>query len=240
MRRVGISARAVRALLRNDLRKLSRDPVLLTALLVPIVLAVLLRVGLPALEAAVHEWFDLAVHRSTIVAGALSLSAMLGGWIVGFMLLEERAERMIPAIAVTPLTRRGFVVWRLLAPVVIALLGGLIVLALGRGDAIALDRALVGCMLMAPSAPLFSLALVSVADNEVEGLALGKLAGLAFMLPLVTLYLEGPWIWLAGVLPPFWAIRWLAGGSWWTVLVGLGTSACWAHVLLRRLARRID
>lgn len=231
---------AVRALLRNDLRKLGRDPVLLSAALVPIVLAVLLRVGLPMLETAVHPWFDLVPHRVTIVAGALAIAAMLGGWIVGFMLLEERAQHMIPAIAVTPLTRRGFVIWRLLAPTMLALLGGSIVVTLGRGDALALDRALVGCVLMAPSAPLFSLALVSVADNEVEGLALGKLAGLAFMLPLVTLYLDGPWIWLAAVLPPFWPIRWLASGAWWTVPVGLSVSACWVHLLLRRLARRLD
>lgn len=240
MNRAGISPRAARALLRNDLRKLARDPVLLTAAVVPILLAVLLGVALPPLELAVHALFDLAAHRMTIVAGALAITAMLAGWIVGFMLLEERAQQTIPAIAVTPLTRRGFVLWRLLAPTMLATIGGLFVIGLGRGSTIAFDRALLACVLMAPTAPLFSLALVSTADNEVEGLALGKLGGLAFMLPLVTLHLDGPWIWVASVLPPFWPIHWLATGSWWTALLGVATSACWAHVLLRRLARRLD
>lgn len=240
MRLIGSSVRAARALLRNDLRELSRNPALLAAALVPVVLAVLLRLALPTLEGVVQAQLDLATHRSTIVAGALAITVMLAGWIVGFMLLEERAQRTISALAVTPLTRRGFVIWRLLAPTMLALLGGSLVVTLGRGDAIALDRALVGCVLMAPCAPLFSLTLVSAADNEVEGLALAKLASLAFVLPLVTLYLDGPWIWLAGVLPPFWPIRWMTGGAWWTVVIGLAVSACWARVLLRRLARRID
>jgi fluoroquinolone transport system permease protein len=226
-----VSARAAKALLRNDLRKLARDPVLLTAAVVPLLLALLLRFGLPLVETA---------HRPTVVAGALAISAMLGGWIVGFMLLEERAQRMISALAVTPLTRRGFVMWRLLSPTAIALFGGMVVVVLGRGDSVELHRALGACVLMALNAPLFSLALVSVADNEVEGLALGKFGGLVFMLPLVTLYLDEPWIWLAGLLPPFWPIHWLAGGPWWTVIASLVTCACWAHGLLRRLARRLD
>jgi hypothetical protein len=236
----GISARAARALLRNDLRKLARDPVLLTAAVVPLALALLLCFGLPLLETAVVDFVDLAAHRSTVLAGALAITAMLGGWIVGFMLLEERAQRMIPALAVTPLTRHGFVIWRLLSPTAIALFGGMFVVLLGIDNAVELHRALAACVLMALNAPLFSLALVSIADNEVEGLALGKFAGLVFMLPLVTTYLDEPWIWFAGLLPPFWPMHLLAGGSWWTAVGALGTCACWAHVLLRRLARRLD
>ena len=161
-------------------------------------------------------------------------------WLITMARCTQRAQRMIPALSVTPLTRRGFVLWRLLSPTAIALLGGLLVVTLGRNQAIALDRALLAAVLMAVTAPLFSLALVSVADNEVEGLALGKFGGLVFMLPLATLYLDGPWVWLAGVLPPFWPMQWLAGAPWWTALLGLGTSACWAYCLLRRLARRFD
>lgn len=240
MSAIGISRRARRALLRNDLRKLGRDPVMLSAAFVPILLAVLLRVGLPALERSLSAWVELGEHRPTIVAGAMAISTMLAGWIVGFMLLEERAQRMIPALAVTPLTRRGFVVWRLLSPTSLALIGGLFVVSLGGEAAIDLARALVACLLMALSAPLFALALVSVADNEVEGLALAKFGGLAFMLPLVTLYLDTPWIWLAGLLPPFWPIRLIAGGPWWMAAAGLVVIAVWVVILLRRLGARMD
>lgn len=236
--------KSARALLRNDLRKLSRDPVLLASAIVPLLLGLLLRFGLPALESLVADQFDLAAHRPVITAGALVITAMLGGWIVGFMLLEERAQRMIPALSVTPLTRRGFVAWRLLSPTIIALLGGLFVILLAAPGTLELGPALAACGLMALSAPLFALALVGVADNEVEGLALAKLGALAFMLPLVTVYLDpsqaGAWVWVAGLLPPFWPIQLMLGGPWWTALAGLGVAGLWAVLLLRRLARRIE
>lgn len=237
---IGISPRATGALLRNDLRKLGRDPVLLAGAFVPMLLALLLCFVLPLVERAVVDYVDLTAQRSTIVAGALAISAMLGGWIVGFMLLEERGQGMILALAVTPLTLRGFVIWRLLSPTTIALVGGSFVVTLGSGGAIDPARGVTACVLMALTAPLFALALVSVADNEVEGLALAKFGGLVFMLPLVTLYLDGPWIGLVGVLPPFWPIRLIAGAPWWTALVGLFVTAAWMLVFVRQLGRRSD
>jgi fluoroquinolone transport system permease protein len=223
--------RATRSLLRNDLRKLSRDPVLLATAFVPVLLTVLLRFALPS---------ELAAHRPVILAGALAITAMLGGWIVGFMLLEERAEGMIPALSVTPLTRAGFVRWRLISPTVIALLGAVLVVFLGARDPVELARGFAACALMALSAPLFALALVGVADNEVEGLALAKLGGLVFILPLVTLYIDSPWAWLAAALPPFWPIRLLLGGAWWTAPAGLVVALGWGLLLLRRFAARVE
>jgi fluoroquinolone transport system permease protein len=234
--------RLIRALLRTDLRKLARDPVLLVGALLPVVLAVVLRVGVPALEQALAEsaGFDLGPHRTTIVAGAMVISVMMSGWIVGFMLLEERTQQMLPALGVTPLTRRGFLLWRLTLPIGIALLGGSLLVGLGRTGMADPVRALAAVALLAAWAPGFALMLVAFADNEVEGLALAKFGGLVSMLPLVTLYLDGPWVWAAGVLPPFWAVQLLAGGSWWLLVPGIAVAGLWLWWMLRRFSARAD
>lgn len=236
-----MQTRLIRALLRTDLRKLARDPVLLVAALLPVVLAVVLRVGVPALELVLAMVaFDLGPHRTTIAAGALVISVMMAGWIVGFMLLEERAQQMLPALGVTPLTRRGFLLWRLSLPSVIALLGGLLLVLLGRTGVTDLGRGLAVVALLAAWAPGFALMLVAFADNEVEGLALAKFGGLVSMLPLVTLYIDGPWVWLAGVLPPFWAVQLLSGGPWWLLVPGFVVSGLWLWWMLRRFSARAD
>jgi fluoroquinolone transport system permease protein len=236
-----MQTRLIRALLRTDLRKLARDPVLLVGALLPIVLAVVLRVAVPALEltlAAVP--FDLGPHRTTIAAGAMVISVMMSGWIVGFMLLEERTQQMLPALGVTPLTRRGFLLWRLSLPIAIALLGGLLLVGLGRTGMADVGRAIAAVALLAAWAPGFALMLVAFADNEVEGLALAKFGGLVSMLPLVTLYVDGPWVWVAGMLPPFWAVQLLAGGPWWLLGPGVAMSGLWLWWMLRRFAARAD
>jgi fluoroquinolone transport system permease protein len=236
-----MQTRLIRALLFTDLRKLARDPVLLVGALLPVVLAVVLRVGVPALELVLATaGFDLGPHATTIAAGALVISVMMAGWIVGFMLLEERTQQMLTALGVTPLTRRGFLLWRLSLPIAIALLGGLLLVGLGRTGITDPSRALAAVALLAVWAPGFALMLVAFADNEVEGLALAKFGGLVSMLPLVTLYVDGPWVWLAGVLPPFWAVQLLAGGPWWLLAPGLAVSGLWLWWMLRRFSARAD
>jgi fluoroquinolone transport system permease protein len=234
-------ARLLMALLKTDLRKLARDPVLLVGALLPVVLTLALRVGVPALEHALTEVaFDLGPHHITIFAGALVISVMMAGWIVGFWLLEDRTQQMLPALGVTPLTRRGFLLWRLSLPSVIAVLGGLLLVGVGCVGVIDPGRALAAVALLAAWAPGFALLLVAFADNEVEGLVLAKFGGLVSMLPLVTLYLDGPWVWIAGVLPPFWAVQLLADGPWWLLGPGVAVSGLWLWLMLRRFAARAD
>jgi fluoroquinolone transport system permease protein len=183
-----MQTRLIRALLTTDLRKLVRDPVLLVAALLPIVLAVVLRVGVPALELTLAESaaFELGPHRPTIMAGALVISVMMAGWIVGFMLLEERTQMMMTALGVTPLTRRGFLLWRLSLPIVIALLGGLLLVGIGRTGVTDLGRALAAVALLAAWAPGVWRILVALADNQVEGHALANLGGVVWMITRVT------------------------------------------------------
>lgn len=233
--------RLLRALVITDLRKLARDPVLLVGALMPAILAVALRAGVTPLSRALalHAGFDLTPHHPTILAGTLVVCCMMAGWIVGFMLLEERAQQMLPVLGVTPLTRRRFVLWRMSLPIMIAVLGG-VLLVTTSGLADDLGRALASVALLGACAPGFTLMLVTFADNEVEGLALAKFGGLVFMLPIVTLYLDGPWLWLAGVLPPFWPVRLAAGGPWWLLGPGLAVASAWLGWMLRRFAARAD
>ena len=236
--RSNMQTRWIVALLKTDLRKLARDPMLLVAALLPVVLAVFLRGVMPVLTDLAG--LDLGPHTVAIGAGALLVCVMMAGWIVGFMLLEDRAQRMLTALGVTPLTRRRFVLWRLSLPVAIALLGGVLLVCLGRVGIHDLARALAAVALLAMWAPGFALMLVAFADNEVEGLALAKFGGLVLMIPIVTLYLDGPWVWAAGVLPPFWAVQLLAGGPWWLVAPGVAVSGAWLWWMLRRFAARAD
>ncbi|NJK32704.1 MAG: hypothetical protein HC927_09995, partial [Deltaproteobacteria bacterium] len=95
-------------------------------------------------------------------------------------------------------------------------------------------------LLAAACAPLFALFLVGYADSEVEGLALGKIGGLAFVLPIVALFFNGPITWIGGLLPPYWVARIYAGGPLWMIVPGLLSVGLWLIPLLRRFAARID
>ena len=228
-------------LLRVDVRRLLRDPMLGLALVAPLVLASLLRWGVPPLqELASSQAIDIAPLLPTAAGLAVSLTALLPGWIVGFLLLEERAEGTLDAIAVTPLTRRGFTRWRLLAPAGLAAVTGMAVVLLGSTGMPSFARALPSVLGLALCAPLFALVLLAIADNQVEGLALAKLGGLAFLLPLAVPFVDGAWVWVLGVLPTFWFVAPFTGQPLGLTAIGVLVCGLWAWPLLRRASRRLD
>ncbi|MFV8753979.1 hypothetical protein ACNOYE_25830 [Nannocystaceae bacterium ST9] len=215
----------------------------MVAALVPVVLTLVLRFGLPLAESALlalDRPLDLRPQHPVICVSAMLLTAMLAGWVVGFLLLEERENRTLQAIGVTPLTLRGFVLWRLALPTMIALLGGLLIMALGDCGVPSAGRAMITALLAAACAPAFTLFLVGFADNEVEGLALAKIGGLSFVLPVAATFVEGPSTWLGGLLPPYWIVRVWLGGPAWMAGAGLACTLAWGAWLLRRFAARID
>ncbi len=231
--------RMIALLLRTDLRRLGRDPVLLATLMVPVLLSSLLGFALPEVHARLAPLgVDLGPHLPVIAAFVVVLAAMMPGWVVGFFLLEERAQRTLMALGVTPLTLRGFVVWRLALPAVLALLGGLLAMAASARLLPDASSGLAAVLLASLCAPSFTLFLVGFADSEVEGLALAKIGGSAFVLPVVAIYVESPWGWLGGVMPTYWVARLYVGGPAWMLVPGLLGVSAWMLVLLRRLAAR--
>lgn len=77
-------------------------------------------------------------------------------------------------------------------------------------------------------------------DGLVEGLAISKFGGLVFMLPLLSLYLDGAWQWLFVLLPTYWPVQLLAGGPWWLLGPGVIVAALWLGACLRRFSARAD
>jgi hypothetical protein len=199
--------RIVAGLLRSDMKNIARAPMLLLSALVPLVLmAPLVRFTYPWLvELTAREFpgFDLAAYSGLILAFLILLTPYLLGWVVGFMLVEERDENILAAIAVTPLSKEGFLLYRASVPVVVATAVAVAAVALSglpRPDHYLLACAIV---LAATEAPIMAAYLGATAGNRVEALAMAKFAGLALASPMACLW-DSPWHYAAGVLPPFW------------------------------------
>lgn len=100
-------------------------------------------------------------------------------------------------------------------------------------------------IIAALEAPLLALFLAAFANNKVEGLAIYKLTSLIFLAPFIGYFGKSGWVYLAGILPPFWVSKaFLASfepcSHYWTfVIIG-----CFVHLaiivwMLDRFNRRI-
>ncbi|WP_422658830.1 hypothetical protein ACK8P5_24775 [Paenibacillus sp. EC2-1] len=197
---------AITQLLRSDVRQISRDPMLLSALLAPVLLILFLRLGIPMASNVVYErlGIELTLYYREIMSFFLLLTPLILGMLSGFVILDERDENLISYYAVTPLSRRGYFLYRLSVPIVISTCFSLLLIYTVQLVYIPWTKLLLLMPMIAMEAPIVALFMSAFAANKVEGLALSKLAGLVVLAPLIIFWVPSPWQWLGGIIPTFW------------------------------------
>lgn len=188
-------------LIGSDVRQIVRDRTLVSFLFFPVVVLGLLRWGVPALTAQYP--FFAEYHDLILMFGGMQ-SAVLFGFVVSFLMVDEKDEGVMDVIRILPITPRFFLLYRLSFASVVAGLMALVVL-LGGGIAYpGVGPAICIATLFGLTAPLITLSIATFANNKIEGMALFKVIDLILMLPLMAFFLEEPVRYLFGIVPVFW------------------------------------
>lgn len=197
-----------RMLIINDIRHAGLDPVLMVGIFAPLALLVVSRFGFPI----VADWlmndyvFNLYEYSSFAAIFLVVTIPMLTGMMTGLLMLDERDENVISYYAVTPLMRRGYMIYRLVLPSVLCtLLSSLYFIGSGLSS-YQLEHWYI-LVLLACEAPCFTLFLASFSANKVEGLALSKIGGLFIAGPIVAYFVPGPWQLLGAWIPTYWPAK---------------------------------
>lgn len=234
---------AYRSLGAIDLRNVARDPMLRWIVVLMPAFGLFFRFGTPPIAAALERrlGFDLTPYYPLLMSFLpLTVVGMIGS-VVGFLLLDQRDDRTLSALLVTPLSMGDYLRYRFVVLLVVCLaLTWLVVPLAGLTDTTWL-QVTVAAAVAAPLAPMYALFLGSFAANKVQGFALAKALGIV-MVPCIAAYLvTGPWQPAFGVVPHYWPMKvfWLfdAGATRAALghaLVGLA----WQGAVLAWLARR--
>ena len=111
----------------------------------------------------------------------------------GFILLDERDENMIQYFAVTPLSKRGYVMIRLILPMAMTLCYSILLFASGGLMAPGAVNLLFVLIMVTLEAPIYTLLLAAYVANKVEGLALMKGFSLLTLMPAAVYFIPVPW-----------------------------------------------
>jgi len=226
-----------------DAKSVRRDPLLRWLVFYPLLIAAILRWGVPILRnhLILHYQFDLEPYYSLLMSFVLLMTPMLAGMVVGFLLLDQRDDQTLMALQVTPLTLGGYFVYRVAVPTMLSFVVTLLVLPvtglLRLGPFGVMATAFSACLL----APLYALLLGAFAANKVQGFALAKAAGVLLVPPLVAYFVEPPLQLMFGIDPLYWPAKFLwaihsrDGAAWIYMVAG----ALFQWTLLRLLMRRM-
>ncbi|WLR51384.1 hypothetical protein LC040_00320 [Bacillus tianshenii] len=221
----------LRALGINDLRSIRRDSLLLYVLFIPILMVVLIRIFMPLAGDYFSAKFqiDIMEHVPLILSFFFILQIpVIFGLVFGFLILDERDERTLTVLKVTPMSMNTYVGYRLMSVFICTVI---YITVLIPTTGIFDMQFFIGTILISLLSGLFSvfvlLVLPTFANNKVEGLALMKGLGILFLGPLAAYFLSSNWQYVFGLLPTFWPAKafwllWEGEAFLLPLLIGLG------------------
>ncbi len=236
----------LRGLLAGDLRLVFRDTLLQFLVVYPVLLGLLTRFLVPVLTERVTR-IDLVQYHVLIGSLVIALQVVvLAGTVLGLMVLDEKDNRTLIALQVTPLSLRSYMAYRMGLPMVFSFLASLLNVILLNSFLPPPDWgglvqvAILGFLPL----PVYVLFISSLAQNKVQGLALSKALGPFIILPVIAYFVPEPWQWLFGLVPTYWPAKayWLlmAGDTLWTVLLaGIVCCMLWNWFWLRLFQHRV-
>jgi fluoroquinolone transport system permease protein len=233
----------VRTLTVGDFKNIRRDSLLNWMMVMPLLIAFLVRWLLPKFADVVVSVLPVDVFNMLMVSYffVLLIPTMFGG-LIGFLLLDEKDDDTLTAIQVTPLPLGGYLLYRIATPMVLSVIFTLIYIPIADIMTVPLLPLVPVTVLASLEAPIVALYLASFAKNKVQGFALAKFLSVFLVTPLAAyVFVQLDWQLLVGVLPTYWPLKcfWvlIEGGSYWGyLLVGFVVHFGLLAVFLRRFA----
>ena len=188
-----------------ELKKWLRDPMMSFMLVFPVFLALIVRLGVPYAEEQYR--FSLEPQYHVFIAALMLMTAAITGGIIGFSILDDRDDKILYAVDVSPVSLHMFLGFRFAMSFVLTYISCILVMLVAN-----LAEVPPYAMLLVPvSISLFaSVSAMFVnffSTNKVEGFAMMKAAGMIIIFPVVSLFFTDFKEFFFGFEPNFWAVK---------------------------------
>ncbi len=214
----------IRKLLLNDIRNIIRDRLLLyTAFLIPLIIIIFTRLVIPWLSENV---VPLQQYYSLLFMLIVITIPMMFGFVIGFLIMDERDENLLTVLRVMPISRNTYLIYRMLFVSILSLVYILLFpLLTGLIDIGFIDYLPIG-VLLAFLTPVLGLVANIVATNKVQAFAVFKTLGGVFYIPLFAFFINNDFKYILGIIPNFWTFmaldKLLTTGQQDYVFLGIG------------------
>ena len=191
-------------LMQNDLKHIFRDSTLLFFLFMPFVLLVFIRSFVPYLT----EYYPVVSdYHLMIMMGAGIQTCTLFGFIISFIILDEKDENVLQVIRILPMSPYYFLVYRLLFGFIGSFMGAWIVIQFSEIAHPGNLNAILLAIQYGLISPMICLLVTSLAKNKIEGMAFFKIINLFLLLPILFFFFDYNIRYGLAIFPTFWTFR---------------------------------
>jgi fluoroquinolone transport system permease protein len=232
------------AAFRQFLRAIWSDAMLAACLFAPVLLAAVLRFGVPALETVIQNITGTARVLTPYYALFdlfLSLMTPLMLCFAGVMVvLEEIDDGTAKYLMVTPLRKAGYLLSRLALVTVVSIPNNVALVAIFRLSAMPLGINVIAAVVNALVCVSVAMLVIGFSKNKVEGMAVVKMSSGVFFLGYIAAYfLAQPLAFAAGVLPGYWLALMARDNAPLWALPAVAVACLWIAALYGRFRQRV-
>lgn len=226
-----------------DIRNIRRDSLVAWMIYIPILMALLVRFGAPPLTARLLEQynFDLTTYYPVLLSYFfIGMCPIVFGAVIGFLLLDEKDDRTLTALQVTPMPLSSYLIYRVSVPIILTIVMFFIVFPLANLTTFDARMILICGIAAAPMAPMLALFLAAIAENKIQGFALMKLTGIFLLAPIFAYFVTSSWELVFGLLPTYWPMKvyWMLSAGETNVWLYVVISVLYQSAVTALLARR--
>ena len=195
----------IKTVIKAELRKMVRDKMYRFFAIYPIILGFIGYLLIPYIDNRVPE---TSLVPEIIVMFLILMTAYVFGALMGFTLLDDKDDKVLMSLKITPISVKYYVVTKLVISFFFGIIATIIfVVATNFLPDAALWEIVLITIVSSLQAPGVALIVNSFANNKVEGFVIMKLSGMILILPVVAFFvIEWQEIFLA-FAPGFWSAR---------------------------------
>ncbi len=187
----------------HELRSMKSDSLYLFLAAFPIIISGVAAILIPYLEENAGGQWSFLVN-----AMFLLLNGFMFGAVIAFSLLDDQDDNVLMSLKITPISARWYVLIKLFFGYVFGILGTLLIMvATGALFDLSADISIMILLLAPMQAPIYTLLIVSLSNNKVEGFVFLKSTSLLLIAPAAGLFLSNWTELLLSPFPAYWTTK---------------------------------
>jgi|GEM_PF-507702 len=193
----------------NDFKNIIRDKFLVyAAIAMPLMVIVISRIILHWIAPTLKDTIPLAGNYSMIFMLCVTMIPLVYGFIVAFLILDERDEHLLTVLRVMPISRNSYLIYRMLFLSIFSFIVMLIFPPLSgllENTQFSYIQYIPIALLFTLLTPFSALMVSSFATNKVQAFAIFKISGTVFLIPLFIFLITDNLKYIFAPIPNFWA-----------------------------------
>lgn len=196
----------------NDFKNIIRDKFLIYASIVlPLMLIVVSQIVVQWIAPTLEKTIPLAGNYQMIFMLCVTMLPLVYGFIIAFLILDERDEHLLTVLRVMPISRNSYLIYRMLflsifSFIILLIYPPLSGLLVEFPNFSYLDYIPVA-LLLTLITPFSALLVSSFATNKVQAFAIFKIGGTVFIIPIFAFFLNlNNLKYIFSPIPNFWSL----------------------------------